>query len=159
MKNIAVIILVLFNVGLVFCQDTDETKYNKYESTTYQISYPKNLKFELKKTLASGIIEGGFYLVKDDRNLLLIELEVTNCERLGMGMIGLKNAIEKGKRVTKRKTKLDFEYDVMEYKDGGNSTIEYLFCSNNLIYHLTGTYRSEQSKPEIQNIMNSFELK
>lgn len=162
MKSILSIIFILFNVIIVFCQATDETKYINYEVNNYQISFPKNFKFEKKEPLVIGLIEGGFYIVKDENDLIIIQLNVTNCERLGMGIQGLKNAIEKGKIVNKRKTNLDFEYDVIEYENGEYTNIEYIFCSNNLIYHLSGTYRTNKtqlSKPEVENIMNSFELK
>ena len=124
--------------------------------------FQKVLKSRKKEPLSIGLLEGGFYLTKEENGLITIQLDITNCERLNMGTQGLKNTIEKGKIVTKRKTKLDREYDMIEYENGEYTNVEYIFCSDFLIYHLSGMYKTQdikESKSEIEKIMNSFELK
>lgn len=162
MKNTFTILFLIFNSTFVFCQELVTPTDTKQETDVYSISCPKNFKFSKNEALAPGLFEEGFSIVKDEKSLIIIQFTIVNCERLGMGLVGFKNAIEENKTVKKRKTASNREYDVLEYDEDGFAKIEYIFTSNYTLYSLSGICKMEDKEKNslvIERIMNSFELK
>lgn len=166
-QKMKILRFLLLLIGLSVPANSQEaTQLTRYEDEDCFIMYPSDL--SLKKGEKKGSLGHIIFVISNfgeqkEFNFPILSLSVFDCSLFGMGVDGMIEFNERGKKLKKRKTKIhQRNFTEATSETDGITTYEYFFVQGNIMYTLRSVAQTQvfaERKAEIEAIMDSFELK